>query len=218
MLVVLLGPPGAGKGTQAEQLIERYDLVYISTGDILRAAVKNKTELGRQAQQYLAQGRLVPDDLVADIVAERLQESDCSRGVLLDGFPRTVGQAHFLDGALAEMERSIGRVILIEVEEEELISRLTGRRVCRDCGSNYHVKHSPPQVRNVCDQCGGELYQREDDSLGTVKERLKVYREQTVPLIDYYRERGLLTALDGNTEVGQLFSQIASILEGLEGL
>ncbi len=215
MLVVLLGPPGAGKGTQAERLVEKHELAYISTGDILRAAVKKKTSLGRQAEQYLAKGQLVPDDLVVGIVTERLLEPDCSRGALLDGFPRTVGQACSLDGVLAERDRQIDRVILIQVEEEELISRLTGRRVCHDCGSNYHVKFNPPKVRNVCDQCGGELYQREDDSLGTVTERLKVYREQTAPLIEYYRERGLLTTFDGNTEIGKLFNQITSILEGL---
>lgn len=215
MLLVLLGPPGAGKGTQAERIVEKYDLVYISTGDILRNAIKKKTSLGLQAQQYMEKGQLVPDDLVISIVTERFQESDCAGGALLDGFPRTVGQAQSLDGVLAEMNRRIDRVILFTVEEEELTSRLTGRRVCRECGANFHIKFNAPKVRNVCDQCGGELYQREDDSLGTVVERLKVYRDQTAPLIEYYRERGLLTSIDGNADIDKIFNQISSVVDEL---
>jgi adenylate kinase len=216
MLIILLGPPGAGKGTQAERLVHKYRLVYIATGDILRGAIKSGSALGQQARQYMEQGQLVPDDVVVGIVNERLLEPDCEGGALLDGFPRTVVQARALDQVLAAMDKPLDRVVHISVNEEELIARLTGRRVCRECGATYHTKFNPPRVRNVCDQCGGELYQREDDSLATVTERLAVYRKQTEPLIEYYRQQDLLSTINGNQEIEQIFTQICAILDAME--
>ncbi len=215
MLIILLGPPGAGKGTQAEKIVQEFNLVYISTGDILRKAVKDGSTLGRKAREYMDQGQLVPDNLVVEIVRDRLMEPDCTNGALLDGFPRTVDQAVFLEQVLPDINSQIDRVLLIEVDENELIERLTGRRVCGDCGANYHVKYKPPKVRNVCDQCGGDLYQRDDDTLATVKERLEVYKEQTEPLISFYQERGLLSKIDGNQDINGVFGQIDSILKEL---
>lgn len=213
MLIILLGPPGAGKGTQAERLVKKYNLAYIATGDILRAAVKSGSPLGQEARIYMEKGQLVPDEVVVGIVSERLAAPDCRDGALLDGFPRTVAQAQALDQVLKEMGRQIDRVVYIAVDEEELITRLTGRRVCRECAATYHIKFNPPQVRNVCDQCGGELYQREDDSLSTVQERLVVYREQTTPLIDYYGREELVTEIDGNRDIKQIFAEISSVFE-----
>lgn len=213
MLIILLGPPGAGKGTQADRLVKEEGLAYVSTGDILRRAVKEKTTLGLEAREYMDQGKLVPDELVVQIVRERLAEPDCRDGALLDGFPRTLDQAIFLDKALPEMGVKMDRVLLIEVEEKELIERLTGRRVCSDCGANFHVHFKPPRVRNVCDLCGGDLYQRDDDSLETVKERLEVYRQQTEPLISYYQEKDILSAVDGNQDIEKVFQQIKDIVE-----
>ncbi len=213
MLVILLGAPGAGKGTQAEMIVERYKLTHISTGDILRASIKKETELGKQAKDYLDKGELVPDEVVVKIVEERLKEPDCQAGALLDGFPRTVEQAKSLEEVLEGMQRKIDYVIYIEVTEDELISRLTGRRICRDCGATYHLKFNPPQVRNVCDQCGGELYQREDDSMETVKQRIKVYREQTEPLIEYYRRKSLLHAVDGDQDINKVHQQLQEVLD-----
>lgn len=215
MLIILLGPPGAGKGTQAEKIVQHYNLVYISTGEILRKAVKEDTSLGRQAREYMDQGKLVPDNLVVEIVRDRLMEPDCANGALLDGFPRTVDQAVFLEKVLPEVDAKIDRVIMIEVDENELIERLTGRRVCSDCGANYHLQYKPPKVRNVCDQCGGDLYQRDDDSLATVTERLEVYKKQTEPLVSYYRGKALLSPIDGNRDIDAVFEQIKSVLESL---
>jgi adenylate kinase len=215
MLIILLGPPGAGKGTQAEKIVAERDLTYISTGAILRSAVKAESTLGRKVRQFMDQGRLVPDELVVEIVKDRLMEPDCANGALLDGFPRTVVQAVFLDKVLPGIQSGIDRVLSIEVNEEELIERLTGRRVCSDCGANYHIKFKPPKVRNVCDQCGGDLYQRDDDSLGTVKERLEVYKSQTEPLIKFYEEQGVLSTIDGNQDIDTVFKQVDSILENL---
>ncbi len=215
MLIILLGPPGAGKGTQAEKIVQKFSLVYIATGDILRKAVKEGTTLGRKAREYMDQGQLVPDNLVVEIVRDRLMEPDCSNGALLDGFPRTVDQAVFLEQVLPDIEIKVDRVLLIEVDENELIERLTGRRVCGDCGANYHVKYKPPKVRNVCDQCGGDLYQRADDSLATVTERLEVYKKQTEPLVEFYEERGLLSRIDGNQEIDGVYDQINTVLEDL---
>lgn len=213
MLIVMLGPPGAGKGTQAERLVQQFHLAYIATGDILRAAVKSGTPLGEQAQGYMERGQLVPDEVVVGIVRERLADPDCAGGAILDGFPRTVAQAHVLDQVLEEIDKKVDRVIHIDVDEEELITRLTGRRVCRECAATYHLKFNPPRVRNVCDRCGGELYQREDDSLSTVQERLLVYNKQTAPLKDYFSDKGLITVINGNQDIEKIFMEIRAALE-----
>ena len=215
MLLILLGPPGAGKGTQAGQLVEDYGLAYISTGAILRSAVKEGTGLGQKARQYMDLGQLVPDELVVEIVKDRLRHSDCEKGALLDGFPRTVEQATFLEKVLPDTGKKVDCVLLIEVAEEELIERLTGRRVCSECGTNFHVIHKPPKVRNVCDECGGALYQRADDSLETVKERLEVYKNQTAPLIDFYEGRNVLARIDGNQEIELVRDQIKATVDKL---
>lgn len=213
MLIILLGPPGAGKGTQAERIVKERLLAYVSTGDILRSAVKAQSALGRKAKQYMDEGKLVPDELVVEIVKDRLMDPDCAKGALLDGFPRTVVQAEFLERALPDIGISIDKVLSIEVAEEELIERLTGRRVCSECSANYHLKFKPPKVRNVCDKCGGDLYQRDDDTLETVKERLEVYKKLTEPLISYYEQKGLLSTVDGNKGIDAVYEQINSILE-----
>ncbi len=215
MLLILLGPPGAGKGTQAEEIANEYDIAYISTGDILRKAVKENTELGRKARQYMDKGQLVPDELVVEIIKARLMDPDCKNGALFDGFPRTVEQALFLENALPDLNLKIDRVLSLEVEEDDLIERLTGRRVCSDCGASYHLKFNPPEVRNVCDICGGDLYQRDDDRLETVQERMEVYKKQTEPLIEFYQKRGLLSTIDGNQEINEVQKQIKNILEKL---
>lgn len=215
MLIILLGPPGAGKGTQAESIVKDYSLVYISTGDILRAAVKEDKELGRKAKQYMDQGSLVPDELVVEIVKDRLKDPDCQNGALFDGFPRTVEQAKFLDEALPEIGSMVDGVLLIEVDEDELIERLTGRRVCSKCNAVYHLKFNPPEVRNVCDQCGGDLYQRDDDSIETVKERLEVYKKQTEPLISFYKEKNVLYPIDGNEDISSVYKKIKAVLDKL---
>jgi adenylate kinase len=213
MLIILLGPPGAGKGTQAERIVKEHLLAYVSTGDILRSAVKAQSALGRKAKQFMDEGKLVPDELVVEIVKDRLMDSDCAKGALLDGFPRTLVQAEFLEKALPDIGISIDRILSIEVEEEELIERLTGRRVCSECSANFHLKFKPPKVRNVCDKCGGDLYQRDDDTLETVKERLEVYNKLTEPLISYYEQKGLLSAVDGNKDIDAVYEQINSIIE-----
>ncbi len=216
MLIILLGPPGAGKGTQAEKITGEHNLANISTGDILRSAVKKNSALGRKAKQYMDQGQLVPDELVVEIVKERLRNSGEEDGYLFDGFPRTVEQAIFLEKALPELGKKIDRVISIDVEESELIERLTGRRVCSNCGANYHIKYNPPAVRNVCDKCGGDLYQRDDDTLETVKERLEVYRKQTEPLIEFYEKKDLLSSVDGSKSMEEVYEQINNILEDFQ--
>lgn len=215
MLIILLGPPGAGKGTQAEKIVKDYHLTYISTGEILRAAAKQQTNLGRKAKEYMEQGKLVPDDLVVAIVKERLSEPDCAKGALLDGFPRTIAQAEFLEQALADAGKKLDVVILLALDREELTTRLTGRRVCSKCGANFHIKFKPPSVRNVCDQCGGDLYQRADDTLEAVKERLDVYEAETKPLIGFYKEKGLLFSVDGSRQIEEVYAEVNSILKKL---
>jgi adenylate kinase len=213
MDVILLGPPGSGKGTQAQKIGERYHIPQISTGDILRGAVKERTPLGVEAQGYMDQGRLVPDEVVVGIVRERLMASDCKGGFILDGFPRTLPQAEALDVTLQEMKREIDHVISIEVGKEELLGRLTGRRTCRTCGTMYHLMFNPPKKDRVCDKCGGELYQRDDDQEATIRARLQVYEEQTAPLIAYYRNKGLLRTIDGVGEIEEIFREIVKAIE-----
>lgn len=196
--LIILGPPGAGKGTQASGIAETYGIPHISTGDILRDAVKNQTALGLEAKKCMDRGELVPDEVVIGIVRDRLQEPDTEKGFLLDGFPRTIPQAEALDRMLAEIGRSVGKVVVILVDDEALIKRLTGRRICRDCQTPFHVIFNPPKVEGKCDRCGGQLYQRDDDTEATVRNRLEVYRRQTEPLIDYYDRQGIVARIDGD--------------------
>jgi adenylate kinase len=210
--VVLLGPPGAGKGTQAKLLQEEFGAVQISTGDILRQAVADKTALGGEAAAYISRGALVPDDLIVNLVAERLKEKDCARGFLLDGFPRTIPQAEGLDEILDKMGLRLNGVLSVQVPENILIERLAGRRTCRQCGALTHVAFNTPKTAGVCDRCGGELYQREDDKEETVAHRLEVYRAQTAPLVDYYQKRGLVRVIDGVGEIGVIRARIIEAL------
>ncbi len=208
MHIILMGPPGAGKGTQAEMLAKEYSIPHISTGDIFRNAIKEGTEMGTKAKEYMDKGALVPDEIVVGIMKERLQKPDCQEGVLLDGFPRTVEQAEALDEVLQELGMNIDAVVNVEVPEEELVARLTGRRVCQKCGATYHVKHNPPKVRNICNHCGGELYQRSDDTIDTVKERLTVYNTQTMPIIEFYKRKGNYISVDGSKPISSVSEEI----------
>lgn len=209
---VLLGPPGAGKGTQAVKIVERYNIPHISTGDIFRDNIKRGTELGKKAQEYMNKGELVPDDLVIEIATTRLLEDDCKNGFLLDGFPRTVYQAEKFDEFLAAHDMKLDKVIDIEVEKEELITRLTGRRVCKQCGASYHVVNIPPKKEGICDICGGELFQRADDTIETVENRIEVYNEQTMPLVDYYTNAGNIVNIDGALGLDNVFAEIVKAL------
>lgn len=209
---VLLGPPGAGKGTQAVRLIEKYEIPHISTGDIFRKNIKEGTELGKKAQEYMNAGALVPDELVVDLVKDRLQQDDCKNGFLLDGFPRTIFQAEKLDEFLSESNLKMDIVINLKVEKEALIKRLTGRRVCKDCGASYHIVNIPPKKEGVCDICGGELIQRKDDNIETVENRINVYEEQTAPLIGYYKEAGSLVDFDGEASLDEVFDAIVQAI------
>jgi adenylate kinase len=212
--VVLLGPPGAGKGTQAKLLQERFEACQISTGDILRKAVAEQTPLGKQASEYVRKGDLVPDSLIVDLVAERLKEKDCERGFILDGFPRTISQAQSLETILRNMGVALDRVLAIQVPHSVIVERLAGRRTCRGCGALYHLTLDPPQAEGVCDRCGGDLYQRDDDREETITARLKVYDTQTAPLLSYYRERGMLSNIDGVGKVDEIRSRIIQALGG----
>jgi len=211
--LILLGPPGAGKGTQAELLIKKYTLPHISTGDIFRIAIKEETSLGKEAQRYMDDGKLVPDEIVIGIVEERLLRDDCQTGFLLDGFPRTVSQAESLGSFLESKGKQVTAVINIEVDYAVLMERLTGRRVCRDCGAVYHLVNKREKVNGICDRCGGEIFRRADDTAETVGKRLEVYQAQTEPLINYYRERKLLLSFDGQEPIPVLFNQICLALE-----
>jgi adenylate kinase len=210
--LVLLGPPGAGKGTQAGRIVAEYAIPHISTGDILRGAVKNQTPMGLEAKKYMDAGELVPDSVVIGIVKDRLQEPDTAKGFLMDGFPRTIPQAEALDSALDELDRAITKVIVLLVDEELLIKRLTGRRICRSCQTPFHIYFSQPQVEGVCDKCGGELYQRDDDTEATVRNRLDVYRMQTEPLIDYYDQAGVVVRVDGALGAELVFEEVRAAL------
>jgi adenylate kinase len=212
--VVLLGAPGAGKGTQAERIVARFGLPHISTGDMLRAAVAKDTAMGREAKRYMESGELVPDEVVIGVVRDRLAEDDTREGFLLDGFPRTIEQAERLDALLADAGRRLTDVVQLDVPEDELVERLAGRRLCRSCGKGYHVVFDPPRREGVCDVCGGELYQRADDNEETVRNRLSVYREQTEPLVEYYRDRGILrTAFGGGKMPDEVFEQVRGFLD-----
>ncbi|MCX7883969.1 MAG: adenylate kinase [Caloramator sp.] len=212
MNIVLLGPPGAGKGTQAKQIEEKYNIPHISTGDIFRKNIKEKTPLGITAKEYIDKGHLVPDDITIAIVEDRLKQDDCFNGFLLDGFPRTIEQADALDKVLKIQDKKVEFVINIQVPEEELIKRLTGRRVCTACGASYHMIFNPPKEDEICDLCKGKLIQRPDDSIETVTNRLKVYRKQTEPLINYYKNKQILYNINGEQDIQKVFNDICSIL------
>jgi len=209
-----MGLPGAGKGTQAEKIVDEFQIPHISTGDMFRSAIQEGTEMGLEAKSYMDKGLLVPDEVVIGIVKDRLGKDDCNNGFLLDGFPRTVAQAEALDVMLAEMGKKIDNVVNIDVDKESLLSRLTGRRICRKCGATYHVLFNPPKVDGVCDKCGGELYQRDDDKEETVATRLDVNLKQTEPLLKYYQEKNVLTMVNGNQEIDEVFSNVEKILRG----
>ena len=213
MRIVLLGPPGAGKGTQAAKIIEEYSVPHISTGDIFRKNLKEGTPLGIKAKGYMDQGLLVPDELVVDLVKDRLLEEDCVDGFMLDGFPRTVLQAEALEEELIRLGQTLNAVININVDAELLFKRLTGRRICKSCGATYHVYFNRTKSEGICDKCGGELYQRDDDQEATVKKRLEVYQEQTQPLIDYYKNKGTLVDIDGVGEIDDVFSRVSASLQ-----
>jgi len=212
MNVILLGPPGAGKGTQAKRLVEKYHIPQVSTGDMLREALKEGTPLGLEAKKYMDQGGLVPDTVVIGLVKERIQKPDARGGYMLDGFPRTVGQAEALDRILGELGQKIDHVVSVEVPNSELLGRLTGRRTCRACGAGFHVLFDPPKKEGVCDKCGGELYQRSDDNEVTVQSRLETYEAQTKPLIDYYKGQQKLRRIDGVGKMDDILARIQAVL------
>lgn len=212
MKIIMLGAPGAGKGTQAKKIAEKYDIPHISTGDIFRANIKNGTELGQKAKTYMDQGLLVPDELVCDLVVDRVQQDDCKKGYILDGFPRTIPQAESLDAALSRLGEAVDYAINVEVPDENIVKRMGGRRACVGCGATYHLVYAAPKKEGICDNCGAELILRDDDKPETVQKRLGVYHEQTQPLIDYYTKKGILKEVDGTMDMGDVFKAIVEIL------
>ncbi|QGG49166.1 adenylate kinase [Heliorestis convoluta] len=212
MKALLMGPPGAGKGTQAEMLVSHFAIPHISTGDMFRAAIKNGTEMGLQAKAYMDAGQLVPDEVTIGIVRDRLSQEDCQKGFLLDGFPRTTPQADALEKTLQELNMQLDAVVDIQVSRDKLVDRLTGRRICRNCGATYHVIFNPPSQEGACNKCGGELYQRSDDSKETAENRLDVYNKQTAPLIEYYEAKGLFHKINGEQEMQEVFQDIVKVL------
>lgn len=208
-----MGLPGAGKGTQAEKINEKYNIPHISTGDMFRLAIKEGTDLGKKAKEYMDQGNLVPDEVTIGIVKERLAKDDCADGFLLDGFPRTIAQAEALQELTADLNKTIDYVLHVDVPEEKLVERLTGRRICPTCGTTYHVVYNPPKEEGICDKDGSQLIQRDDDQPETVKKRLAVNVEQTQPLLDFYQDKGYLVKVDGDREIDDVFSDIESILD-----
>ncbi len=212
MKIIMLGAPGAGKGTQAKMLADKYQIPHISTGDIFRANIKNGTELGQKAKTYMDQGLLVPDELVCDLVVDRVKADDCKEGYILDGFPRTIPQAESLDKALEAIGEKIDYAINVEVPDENIVRRMSGRRACVACGATYHIVHIPTKVEGICDRCGKELILRDDDKPETVTKRLNVYHEQTQPLIEYYTNKGALVEVDGTKDMNDVFNAIVEIL------
>ena len=208
MKIVMLGAPGAGKGTQAKMIAEKYSIPHISTGDIFRANIKNGTELGKKAKTYIDAGQLVPDELVVDLVIDRFKEDDCKNGYVLDGFPRTIPQAEALDNMGVEIQH----VINIDISDEKIINRMSGRRACLNCGATYHIVYNPSKKEGICDTCGQQLVLRDDDKPETVKKRLSVYHDQTQPLIDYYKNEGILAEVDGTKDMEEVFQDIVNIL------
>ncbi|MGN0341818.1 MAG: adenylate kinase [Roseburia sp.] len=212
MKIIMLGAPGAGKGTQAKQIADKYSIPHISTGDIFRANIKNGTELGKKAKEYMDQGALVPDELTCDLVMDRIQQEDCKNGFVLDGFPRTIPQAEALDAALTKINEKMDFAIDVDVPDENIVNRMGGRRACLNCGATYHIVSIPTKVEGICDRCGSEVVLRDDDKPETVQKRLKVYHEQTQPLIDYYNKQGILKTVDGTQPMENVFQAIVSIL------
>ena len=215
MNIIIMGLPGAGKGTQAAKIIKKHSIPHISTGDMFRLAIKNETDLGRQAKAFMDQGELVPDEVTVGIVKERLSQSDVKNGFLLDGFPRTVEQAEALNNIMTELNSQIDQTIYVEVPEEELMNRLTGRRICETCGATYHLVFNPPKTEGICDLDGGKLYQREDDNPETVQNRLEVNIKQTAPLLDFYKGLGVLATVDGSKDIEEVFEEVDEILNEL---
>lgn len=212
MKIIMLGAPGAGKGTQAKMIADKYSIPHISTGDIFRANIKNGTELGNKAKTFMDKGLLVPDELVVDLVVDRVQQDDCKNGYVLDGFPRTIPQAESLDAALQKLGEKVDYAINVEVPDENIINRMSGRRACVSCGATYHIVHIPTKVEGICDRCGSELILRDDDKPETVKKRLTVYHDQTQPLIEYYTKENVLVEVDGTKDMKDVFSDIVKIL------
>ncbi len=212
MKIIMLGAPGAGKGTQAIKIAEKYGIPHISTGDIFRANIKNGTELGKKAKEYMDKGSLVPDELTCDLVVDRIHQDDCANGFVLDGFPRTIPQAEALDKALKKDNEKMDFAIDIEVPDDSIVKRMGGRRACVNCGATYHVVSAPPKVEGICDHCGGKLTIRDDDKPETVQHRLSVYHEQTQPLIDFYKKAGILHSVDGTKQLDEVFADVVKIL------
>ncbi|WP_017638507.1 adenylate kinase [Staphylococcus sp. E463] len=216
MNIILMGLPGAGKGTQASEIVKKFPIPHISTGDMFRKAIKDETDFGKEAKSYMDRGELVPDEVTVGIVKERISEDDAKKGFLLDGFPRTIDQAEALNSIMAELDRSIDAVINIEVPEEELMNRLTGRRICEKCGTTYHLVFNPPKVEGICDLDGGKLYQREDDNPETVSNRLKVNVKQSKPILEYYDNKGVLNNIDGSKDIEEVTTDVIDILDQLQ--
>ena len=212
MKIIMLGAPGAGKGTQAKMIADKYTIPHISTGDIFRANIKNGTELGKKAKEYMDKGQLVPDELTVEILLDRVAQDDCKNGYVLDGFPRTIPQADVLDKELTKLGDKVDYAINVDVPDENIVRRMSGRRACLKCGATYHIEHIPPKKEGICDVCGSELVQRDDDKPETVQNRLTVYHEQTQPLIDYYNKKNILKTVDGTKDMQDVFAEITGIL------
>lgn len=212
MRIILLGPPGAGKGTQAANIVEKYAIPHISTGDIFRKNIKEGTELGKKAKEYMDQGLLVPDELTCGLVADRISQDDCKNGFMLDGFPRNIAQAEQLDKYLSEAGTKLDKIVNIEVDKSILVERAVGRRICKSCGATFHVKFNPTKVEGICDKCGAELHQRADDTEETVSRRIQVYLDETKPLVGYYAEQGIVADINGDQEINKVFADIVDAL------